>query len=261
MAPSNSQSSGLLLKWLAGHILCVLIWPGAAAAGVIQLDVNHYVASLGNQSVNYFDGALLTENDLSGDQSYKRSANRYIGETELDLSALFDPAGFADVSLFFDEADALFDKRTDVKDSHDRYADDFILLDPQNGTWLGRLYLEEQGDILAGVYDDLSGTFSGLVIVAEPAPLVATMLGLVALGAWRRRVAGPTTAAAHVKVPQPEGDTMAFKPNYNQQRSERDRLKRAKKTEKMRVQQERTALRKAGRAATETDGAKDEPAE
>ena len=192
MAPGNSQSSGLLLKWLAGLTLCVAIWPGTAGAGVIQLDIHHYVASLGDQSANYFDGALLTENDLSGDQSYKRSANRYIGETELDLSALFDAAGFADVSLFFDEADALFDKRTDVKNSHDRYADDFILLDTQTGTWRGRLYLEEYGDIVSGVYDDLSGTFSGLVIVAEPAPLAATGLGLVALAAWRRRAARAT---------------------------------------------------------------------
>jgi hypothetical protein len=38
---------------------------------------------------------------------------------------------------------------------------------------------------------------------------------------------------------------MAFKPNYNQQRAERDRVKRAKKEEKLKLQQERTAQRKA----------------
>jgi hypothetical protein len=38
---------------------------------------------------------------------------------------------------------------------------------------------------------------------------------------------------------------MAFKPNYNQQRAERDRAKRAKREEKQRLQQERTAQRKA----------------
>jgi hypothetical protein len=37
---------------------------------------------------------------------------------------------------------------------------------------------------------------------------------------------------------------MAFKPNYNQQRAERDRLKRAKREEKLRLQAERTAQRK-----------------
>jgi len=54
---------------------------------------------------------------------------------------------------------------------------------------------------------------------------------------------------------------MAFKPNYNQQRAERDRLKRAKKDEKLRLQQERTALRKAGRADTDSAGTKDGSAE
>ncbi len=41
---------------------------------------------------------------------------------------------------------------------------------------------------------------------------------------------------------------MAFKPNYNQQRAERDRAKRAKKEEKLKLQQERTAQRKAAEA-------------
>ena len=194
MAVFNFLIGGRPASWLAGFALCAAIWPGTAGAGIIQVNIHHYVASIGDQRANYFDGALLTENDLSGDQSYMRSGNRYIGETELDLSALFDAAGFADVSLFFDEADALFGNRTDVRDSHDRYADDFILLDPQAGTWRGRLYLEEHGDILAGVYDDLSGSFQDLVIVPEPAPLAAAGLALVALGAWRRRTTRSTRA-------------------------------------------------------------------
>lgn len=48
--------------------------------------------------------------------------NKYIGETEKNLRRLFDAADTADVMLFFDEADALFGKRTEVKDAHDRYA-------------------------------------------------------------------------------------------------------------------------------------------
>lgn len=48
--------------------------------------------------------------------------NKYIGETEKNLRRLFDTADAADVILFFDEADALFGKRTEVKDAHDRYA-------------------------------------------------------------------------------------------------------------------------------------------
>ncbi len=48
--------------------------------------------------------------------------SKYIGETEKNLAGLFDRAGNRDWILFFDEADALFGKRTNVKDAHDRYA-------------------------------------------------------------------------------------------------------------------------------------------
>jgi hypothetical protein len=48
--------------------------------------------------------------------------SKYIGETEKNLRRLFDAAEDGGVILFFDEADALFGKRTEVKDSHDRYA-------------------------------------------------------------------------------------------------------------------------------------------
>ncbi len=48
--------------------------------------------------------------------------SKYIGETEKNLRKLFDAAKDAGVILFFDEADALFGKRTEVKDAHDRYA-------------------------------------------------------------------------------------------------------------------------------------------
>ena len=49
-------------------------------------------------------------------------ARKYIGETEKNLSAVFKKAQSKNWILFFDEADALFGKRTDVKDAHDRYA-------------------------------------------------------------------------------------------------------------------------------------------
>lgn len=48
--------------------------------------------------------------------------NKYIGETEKNLDKLFDAAEDSGAILFFDEADALFGKRSEVKDSHDRYA-------------------------------------------------------------------------------------------------------------------------------------------
>lgn len=48
--------------------------------------------------------------------------SKYIGETEKNLSRVFDAAEQGAAVLLFDEADALFGKRTEVKDSHDRYA-------------------------------------------------------------------------------------------------------------------------------------------
>ncbi len=48
--------------------------------------------------------------------------SKYIGETEKNLRRVFDRAEQGGAILFFDEADALFGKRTEVKDSHDRYA-------------------------------------------------------------------------------------------------------------------------------------------
>ncbi len=48
--------------------------------------------------------------------------SKYIGETEKILNKIFLEAGTSNAILFFDEADALFGKRSEVKDSHDRYA-------------------------------------------------------------------------------------------------------------------------------------------
>lgn len=47
--------------------------------------------------------------------------SKYIGETEKNLAKIFDAAEAKDAILFFDEADALFGKRTDVSDAHDKY--------------------------------------------------------------------------------------------------------------------------------------------
>jgi hypothetical protein len=51
-----------------------------------------------------------------------RVVSKYIGETEKNLSRLFDRAENKNWILFFDEADALFGKRTDIRDAHDKYA-------------------------------------------------------------------------------------------------------------------------------------------
>jgi ATPase family protein associated with various cellular activities (AAA) len=51
--------------------------------------------------------------------------SKYIGETEKNLESLFAGANHPRSILFFDEADALFGSRTEVKDAHDRYANLF----------------------------------------------------------------------------------------------------------------------------------------
>jgi len=61
-------------------------------------------------------GLDLYKIDLSG------IVSKYIGETEKNLKKIFKEAETSNAILFFDEADALFGKRSEVKDSHDRYA-------------------------------------------------------------------------------------------------------------------------------------------
>jgi hypothetical protein len=61
-------------------------------------------------------GLDLYQIDLS------RVVSKYIGETEKNLDRVFSAARGSNAVLFFDEADALFGKRSEVKDAHDRYA-------------------------------------------------------------------------------------------------------------------------------------------
>lgn len=49
-------------------------------------------------------------------------SGQYMGETEKNLKSVFDKASSSNWILFFDEADALFGKRTGMQDAHDRYA-------------------------------------------------------------------------------------------------------------------------------------------
>lgn len=51
-----------------------------------------------------------------------RVVSKYIGETEKNLSKIFEEAETSHAILFFDEADAIFGKRSDIHDAHDRYA-------------------------------------------------------------------------------------------------------------------------------------------
>ena len=89
----------------AGTPATVLLAGAAGAAGARTAET--LAAELGTTVYRVDLGAVVS---------------KYIGETEKHLDAVFKDAERAGAVLLLDEADALFGKRTDVKDSHDRYA-------------------------------------------------------------------------------------------------------------------------------------------
>jgi ATPase family associated with various cellular activities (AAA) len=89
-------------------------------------------------------GLTLLRVDLAG------VMNKYIGETEKRLKQVFDLCERANVLLFFDEADALFGKRTQVKDAHDRFANieiDYLLQRMEQFEGLAILATNRKGDL------------------------------------------------------------------------------------------------------------------
>ncbi len=129
-APSNATWDDLVLpeqciQSLREYVLWVTHrdqvgreWGGAVAGGPIAL----FSGASGTGKT--FAGKLLG-NALGLDQYTVDSGllvSNYIGETEKNLNALFDAMAHEPMLLFFDEADSLFSKRSEVKDSNDRYA-------------------------------------------------------------------------------------------------------------------------------------------
>lgn len=68
------------------------------------------------------DAAARAIRDATGVTDLSRVVSVYIGETEKNLAAVIAEAEDADAILLLDEADALFGKRTEIADAHDRYA-------------------------------------------------------------------------------------------------------------------------------------------
>jgi AAA+ superfamily predicted ATPase len=76
--------------------------------------------------------------------------NKYIGETEKRIKQVFDISERGNVLLFFDEADALFGQRTQVKDAHDRFANieiDYLLQRMEQFDGLAVLATNRKGDL------------------------------------------------------------------------------------------------------------------
>ncbi|WP_285032045.1 AAA family ATPase [Mycolicibacterium sp. lyk4-40-TYG-92] len=89
-------------------------------------------------------GLDLYRVDLAG------MVSKYIGETEKHLKVVFDACERAPVLLLFDEADALFGKRTEVKDAHDRYANievDYVLQRMEAFNGVAVLSTNRKGDL------------------------------------------------------------------------------------------------------------------
>lgn len=131
--------------------------------------------------------------------------SKYIGETEKNLAQLFARAEHAEVVLLFDEADALFGKRTDVKESNDRFAN------AQTNYLLQRI---ESFEGIAVLTSNSRGRFDSaftrrLDVIAEfpaPGPLERRALWLAHLGAHglddgtvNRLAAGCELPGGHVR--------------------------------------------------------------
>ena len=96
---------------------------GFAAKGTRGLGISALFA--GPSGTGKTMAAEVLANDLRLDLyriDLSQVVSKYIGETEKNLRRVFDAAESGAAVLLFDEADALFGKRTEIKDSHDRYA-------------------------------------------------------------------------------------------------------------------------------------------
>ena len=95
--------------------------------------------------------------------------SKYIGETEKNLARLFDEAEYKNWVLFFDEADALFGKRTQVKDAHDRYANQEVsYLMQRIETFDGLVILAS--NIKANIDEAFARRFQSIIYFPYPTP-------------------------------------------------------------------------------------------
>ncbi|RYF85013.1 MAG: ATP-binding protein [Chitinophagaceae bacterium] len=105
--------------WL-GQPLKSAINAGAATQSigrhVVFNGINQHTKLAAAQKLALDAGKELIRVDVS------QLVSKYIGETEKNLAAIFEKAASKGSVLFFDEADALFGKRTNIKDAHDKYA-------------------------------------------------------------------------------------------------------------------------------------------
>jgi SpoVK/Ycf46/Vps4 family AAA+-type ATPase len=123
-----------------------------------------------------------------------QTVSKYIGETEKNLSKLFDKAENKNWILFFDEADALFGKRTDIRDAHDKYANQevaYLLQRVEAYNGLVILASNQRTNI------DEAFTRRFQSIIHFPFPRTEERLAL-----WQKALPGQTNVAADVNWAQ-----------------------------------------------------------
>ena len=119
--------------------------------------------------------------------------DKYIGETEKNLERIFAEAGGVNAVLFFDEADAIFGKRSDVRDAHDRYANiESAYLLQRLETFDGLAVLAT--NLRANIDDAFTRRLDAIVDFPAPTPDLRAEL-------WRQCLAPPLPVADDVDIP------------------------------------------------------------
>jgi hypothetical protein len=118
--------------------------------------------------------------------------DKYVGETEKNLERIFAEASGVNAVLLFDEADAIFGKRSEVRDAHDRYANiESAYLLQRMETFDGLAILAT--NLRANIDEAFTRRLDAIVDFPEPSELLRLEL-------WRRCLAPPVPIAADVDL-------------------------------------------------------------
>ena len=118
--------------------------------------------------------------------------DKYVGETEKNLERIFSEASGVNAVLFFDEADAIFGKRSDVRDAHDRYANiESAYLLQRLETFDGLAVLAT--NLRANIDEAFTRRLDAIIDFPAPTPGLRETL-------WRRCLAAPLPTAEDLDV-------------------------------------------------------------
>jgi Winged helix domain, variant/ATPase family associated with various cellular activities (AAA) len=119
--------------------------------------------------------------------------DKYVGETEKNLERIFTEAGGVNAVLFFDEADAIFGKRSEVRDAHDRYANiESAYLLQRLETFDGLAVLAT--NLRANIDEAFTRRLDAIVDFPSPTPDLREAL-------WRQCLGPPLPLADDVDIP------------------------------------------------------------